>query len=115
MAPVRVLVRCLGWWKLAANANPDYLRAMDQPKTQRAEPTETAEERATRIAWEARAIEAAEAEVERLGDIPAEEVFAWLRSLDTDNPLPEPQPRKDEVWRRLNEARAADRAEEVKR
>lgn len=88
---------------------------MDQPNTEPAEAAETAEERETRIAWEARAIEEAEAEVEREGDIPAEEVFAWLRSLDTENPLPEPRPRKDEVWRRINEARAAERAEEAKR
>lgn len=32
---------------------------------------------------------------ERTGEaIPSEEVFAWLRSLHTDNPLPRPQARK---------------------
>jgi hypothetical protein len=89
---------------------------MDQPDLN-AQPksTETAEERAVRIAWEDRATEAAEAEAECEGTIPAEDVFAWLQSLDTDNPLPEPQPRKDEIWRQMTEARAAERAEEATR
>jgi predicted transcriptional regulator len=34
-------------------------------------------------------------EYERTGEaIPADEVFAWMRSLRTDNPLPKPQARK---------------------
>jgi predicted transcriptional regulator len=34
-------------------------------------------------------------EYERTGEaIPAEEVFEWLRSLHTENPLPKPQARK---------------------
>jgi hypothetical protein len=34
-------------------------------------------------------------EYERTGEaIPSEEVFAWLKSLHTDNPLPKPQARK---------------------
>lgn len=38
---------------------------------------------------------AAVAEFERTGEaIPAEDVFAWLSSLHTDNPLPRPKPRK---------------------
>ena len=36
----------------------------------------------------------AEEEVERLGTIPAEEVFAWVESLGADAPLPMPLPRK---------------------
>ena len=40
-------------------------------------------------------IKAAIADAEERGCIPNEEVDAWLNSLDTDNPLPEPQPRKD--------------------
>lgn len=102
--------------RFASAPERDYLYPMDQadlpPPPER---TETAEERAARIAWEDHATEEAEAEAEREGTIPAEDVFAWLRSLDTDNPLPEPQPRKDEVWRQMNEARAAERAEETKR
>ena len=39
-------------------------------------------------------IEAARADYKERGGIPLEEVEAWLHSLDTDNPLPEPQPRK---------------------
>jgi hypothetical protein len=101
---------------VAARANTDYLRAMDQPDLKsQPEPSETAEERVARLAKEDRLTEEAEAEAEREGTIPAEEVFAWLRSLDTDSPLPEPQPRKDDVWRQMKEARAAERAEEAKR
>ncbi|MGE0828493.1 MAG: hypothetical protein AB7O04_03980 [Hyphomonadaceae bacterium] len=34
-------------------------------------------------------------EFERTGEaIPAEEVFAWLQSLHTENPLPRPKPHK---------------------
>ena len=40
-------------------------------------------------------IEAAIISLETEGSIPWDEVTAWLDSLDTDNPLPEPQPRKD--------------------
>ena len=39
-------------------------------------------------------IEEAMADFDARGGIPFEEVTAWLDSLDTDNPLPEPQPRK---------------------
>jgi hypothetical protein len=100
---------------VAAKAYTDYLRAMDQPDLNpQPEPPETAEERVARLAEEDRLTEEAEEEAEREGTIPAEEVFAWLRSLDTDNPLPEPQPRKDDVWRQMKEARAAERAEEAK-
>lgn len=89
---------------------------MDQPDLKvQPELDETAEERAARIAWEDRVTEEAELDAECEGTIPAEEVFAWLRSLATDNPLPEPQSRKDEIWRQMNEARAAERAEEAKR
>jgi hypothetical protein len=102
--------------RLAARAHPHYLRAMDQPDLNpQPGPAETAEERASRLAEENRLTEEAEEEAERDGTIPAEEVFAWLRSLDTDSPLPEPQPRKDDVWQQMNEARAADRAEVAKR
>ncbi len=40
-------------------------------------------------------IEAAILSLETEGSIPYEEVEAWLNSLDTDHPLPEPRPRKD--------------------
>ena len=39
-------------------------------------------------------IDEAIADFEANGGIPYEEVTAWLDSLNTDNPLPEPQPRK---------------------
>jgi hypothetical protein len=65
---------------------------MDQPDLTRqpAEATETTAERAACEVWEDQLTEEAEAEAERDGTIPAEQVFAWLRSLDTDNPLPRP-------------------------
>lgn len=56
--------------------------------------TETSEEHMNRLAAERRLIEEAEAEIKLLGTIPAEEVHAWLRSLDTANPLPMPEPRR---------------------
>jgi hypothetical protein len=46
-----------------------------------------------RLAEEERLLEAAEAEAERVGTIPADEVHAWVRSLSTPNPLPMPRPR----------------------
>jgi len=95
---------------VAAKTHRAYLRPMDQPETQPCEAAETEAERAARIAWEDRATEEAEDEAEREGTIAAEEVFAWLHSLDTENPLPEPELRKDDVWRRMNKARAAERA-----
>ena len=39
-------------------------------------------------------IKAAQADYRAHGGVPLEEVTAWLNSLDTDNPLPKPQPRK---------------------
>jgi hypothetical protein len=39
-------------------------------------------------------IEEAIADFDARGAIPYDEVEAWLNSLDTDTPLPEPQPRK---------------------
>ncbi len=58
-----------------------------QPSNELAEVSFTAEEVAE--------IEAAIEDVRLNGTIPYEEVRAWLDSLDTDNPLPEPQPRHD--------------------
>ncbi len=40
-------------------------------------------------------IEAARADYKARGGIPFKESVAWLDSLETDNPLPKPQPRKD--------------------
>jgi hypothetical protein len=54
---------------------------------------ETDAERAARLAEE-RLLDEAEANAERVGTIPADEVFAWLRSLGTPNPLPRPKPRR---------------------
>ena len=51
-------------------------------------------EHVTFTAEELAGIKEAIADVEARGTIPWEEVEAWLDSLDTDNPLPEPQPRK---------------------
>ena len=51
-------------------------------------------EAVTFTAAEIAGIEAALADVEARGSIPMDEVEAWLDSLDTDTPLPEPQPRK---------------------
>jgi predicted transcriptional regulator len=60
---------------------------MDQLEPQLTEPvTFTAEEIA--------GIEEALADFEANGSVPYEEVKAWLDSLDTASPLPEPQPRK---------------------
>lgn len=69
---------------------------MDQPDLtpQPAEPEETAEEHAARLAEEERLLDEAEANAERVGTIPADEAFAWLRSLGTPNPLPRPKPRR---------------------
>ncbi len=36
----------------------------------------------------------AEASIEAVGTIPAEEVWTWLESLGTDSPLPKAQSRK---------------------
>ena len=74
-------------------------------------PPETEEERRARLAWEAEAIEAAERSFAEDGGIPFEEVAAWLESLGTPNELPRPKPRKDEVWRRMMEARAREKTE----
>ena len=66
--------------RLASAPERDYLRPMDQPDlTPPPEPTQTAEERAARIAWEDRATE----EAEREGTIPAEEVGseAWIPTI----------------------------------
>lgn len=50
------------------------------------------------LGWNDQSIEddlAALDDYEKEGEaIPAEEVFAWLRSLHTDNPLPRPRARK---------------------
>lgn len=49
------------------------------------------------IYWEAEkvrlSLEAIE-EADRIGTIPHEDMVAWADSLDTDNPLPPPTPRK---------------------
>ncbi|MGH7044282.1 MAG: hypothetical protein ACREFY_19425 [Acetobacteraceae bacterium] len=51
-----------------------------------------AEHRA-RLAEERRLLDQAEAEAERDGTVPFEEVEAWALSLLTDHPLPRPRPR----------------------
>ena len=90
---------------MAAKLDGDYLWAMAQPDRKfPTESTETVQARVERLAEEDRLTEDAELEAEREGTIPAEEVFAWLRSLDADNPLPELHSRKDDVWREMDEA-----------
>jgi predicted transcriptional regulator len=55
---------------------------------------ETEAERQAREAEEDRLLDEAEAEAERVGTIPFEEVEAWVRSWGTPNELPPPEPRK---------------------
>jgi hypothetical protein len=75
---------------------------MDQPKLKpQPGPAETTEDRITRLAWEARALQEAERSFEEEGGIPIEEVVAWVDSWDTPNELSPPEPRKDEAWARI--------------
>jgi hypothetical protein len=67
---------------------------MDQPQTQPAKHTETAEERTARLAREDEAIERARRSLKEQGGIPIEEIEAWVASWDTPGELPLPQPRK---------------------
>ncbi len=53
-----------------------------------------AQDKVTFTEAELAGIDAALASLETEGSIPYEEVQAWLESLDTNHPLPEPQPRK---------------------
>ena len=53
---------------------------------------DTEAERQAREAEEDRLLD--EAEAERVGTIPFEEVEAWVRSWGTPNELPQPEPRK---------------------
>lgn len=50
--------------------------------------------RDVRRAEEDRLLDEAWEEAQRVGVVPIDEVMAWLRSLDTDAPLPRPMPRK---------------------
>jgi hypothetical protein len=56
--------------------------------------TVEADEQVTFTAAEIAGMREAIADLKLRGSIPLEEVTAWLDSLDTDHPLPEPQPRK---------------------
>ena len=58
------------------------------------QPTETEAERKALQAEEDRLLDEAEAEAERVGTIPFEEVEAWVRSWGTPNELSPPEPRK---------------------
>jgi predicted transcriptional regulator len=78
---------------LGKRRSAPYLSGMaSAPVTEQAE---TEEQRRARLAWEEAELLKAEEEAEREGTIPAEEVHAWILSLDTPNPLPMPQPRHD--------------------
>jgi hypothetical protein len=68
-----------------------YLPGMANPNLHPPEPIETETERQTE---EDRLLDEAEAEAERVGTIPFEEVEAWVRSWGTPNELPQPEPRK---------------------
>ena len=67
---------------------------MDTPVRRVPEQPETEDERRARLAWEARALDEAEAETEREGWIDGDEILAWMRSWGTENELPPPEPRK---------------------
>lgn len=67
---------------------------MDQPQPLQVDPSETAEQRGTRLAREGEAIERARRSLTERGGIPIEEIEAWVESWDTPDELPMPQPRK---------------------
>jgi predicted transcriptional regulator len=67
---------------------------MANPNLQPTLLAETEAERQAREAEEDRLLDEAEAEAERVGTIPFEEVEAWVRSWGTPNELPPPEPRK---------------------
>ena len=79
---------------LAPAASNDYSLAMDTPVPRTPEQAETEDERRARLAWEARALDEAEAEAEREGWIDGDEILAWMRTWGTENELPPPEPRK---------------------
>jgi hypothetical protein len=84
----------LGVDRLVRNSIVVYLEVMRSPIQQPSVPMETEAERSARLAEEMKLLEEAEAEAEREGVIPSAEVHAWLKSLDTDAPLPLPKPRR---------------------
>lgn len=67
---------------------------MAHPSPQPTDPLETEAEPKAQQAEEDRLLDEAEAEAERVGTIPFEEVEAWIRSWGTPNELPPPEPRK---------------------
>lgn len=76
---------------LATDCPSSYLRLMVQPRSQ-PDPAKIDTHRTARLAEEERLLREAEESVERVGTVPADEVYAWLRSLGT---LPRPVPRQD--------------------
>jgi predicted transcriptional regulator len=74
--------------------SPAYIGGMTQSRSQPVDSLETTEEREARIAEESRLLNAAEAEAERVGTIPASEIRAWVESWGTPNEFPPPEPRK---------------------
>lgn len=76
---------------LASLLRGAYIMTMDTPTP--AKPVETAPE-SRALEEEERLLEAAEAEADRIGTIPAAEVRAWVESWGTANELPPPEPRK---------------------
>jgi predicted transcriptional regulator len=75
-------------------ASSDIAEVMDTPVPRVPEQAETEDERRVRLAWEARALDKAEAEAEWEGWIEGDEILAWMRSWGTENELPPPEPRK---------------------
>jgi predicted transcriptional regulator len=67
---------------------------MSSPIQQSPVPVETPAEREERLAWEAQAIKEALQSIEEEGTIPFEEIVAWVKSWDTQDELPPPEPRK---------------------
>lgn len=77
---------------LGAPSRRPYLLLMPNPAP-RPELNETDAARRDRLAEEERLLAVTEAEADRVGTIPADEVHAWVRSLSTPNPMPMPRPR----------------------
>lgn len=67
------------------------LTCMDDITSGRNEGVETEAERQCRLAWEAKRIAEARADVAAGRIVSSEEVDAWIDSLDTDHELPPPR------------------------
>ena len=83
-------------WRLPATRT--ILRRMDNapPHGDRApaERSETEAERQRRLAWEAKMIAEADAEIEAGLYVDADEIDAWIDGIGTDHELPPPRTRR---------------------